>query len=58
MACACQKKRQQFEVVADDGKGKVLFTSGSESTAKAVSNRYPGSAVREKAKPATVTQQG
>lgn len=51
MACACKGKRQQFEVVADDGSGKVLFTSGSEATAKAVSKRYAGSTVREKPKP-------
>ncbi|MDH6189134.1 hypothetical protein EES44_24330 [Streptomyces sp. ADI96-15] len=49
MACACKGKRQQFEVVAADG-GKVLFTSGSEATAKAVSKRYAGSTVREKPK--------
>lgn len=53
MVCNCNKKRQQFEVVAETG--KVVFTSGSRPTADAVSRRYPGSTVREKAKPKTDT---
>ncbi|WP_019548623.1 hypothetical protein [Streptomyces sulphureus] len=48
MACSCQGKRQQFEVVRA---GKVLFTSASEATAKAVSGRYTGSTVRRSPKP-------
>ncbi|MFJ7586965.1 hypothetical protein ACIQZO_06135 [Streptomyces sp. NPDC097617] len=51
MACACNSTRKQFEVVADGGSGKVLFTSGSEPTAQAVSKRYENSIVREKPKP-------
>jgi hypothetical protein len=47
MACSCGQKRQQFEVVADGGSGKVLFT-GSKATAYAVSRRYENSQVREK----------
>lgn len=50
MACGCQKgKQQQFEVVADGGSGKVLFTSSNGDTAKSVAGRYPGSIVRDKA---------
>ncbi|WP_381792978.1 hypothetical protein [Streptomyces niveus] len=51
MSCGCKNKRQQWEVVADDGKGKVLFPGGTKATADAVSKRYKGSVVREKAKP-------
>ncbi|MFE4796228.1 hypothetical protein ACFRFL_14195 [Streptomyces sp. NPDC056708] len=47
MACACQKKRQQWEVVADGGSGKVMY-SGTKATATAVAKRYPNSVVREK----------
>lgn len=52
MGCACNKNRQKYEVVADGGAGKVLFTSGVESTARTVSGRYPGSIVREQQKTA------
>ena len=45
MACSCGQKRQQWEVVADNG--KVVFT-GSKATAQAVSKRYDNSKVREK----------
>ncbi|WP_434593272.1 hypothetical protein [Streptomyces sp. A5-4] len=55
MDCACNKKKQQFEVVANGGDGKVLFTSASQATAKAVSKRYEGSVVREKAKDGEAT---
>jgi len=48
MPCACQSKRQQFEVVTEAG--KVVFTSSSKPTADTVAKRYPGSSVREKAK--------
>ena len=52
MPCACKgKKREQFEVVTDAG--KVVFTSGSQPTARAVSKRYPGSSVRQKDNPTT-----
>lgn len=47
MACSCGQKRQQYEVVANGGSGKVLFT-GSKATADAVSKRYAASVVREK----------
>lgn len=51
MACSCQKNRVQYEVVADDGKGKVLYGPiSSEATCQAVSKRYPGSVVRKKGK--------
>ncbi|MFE0763696.1 hypothetical protein [Streptomyces smyrnaeus] len=53
MACSCKGKRQQYEVVS--AAGKVLFTSGSEATAKAVSGRYKDSTVRPKAKPGDTT---
>jgi hypothetical protein len=46
MGCNCNKGRQQFEVVADGGAGKVLYTASVESTAQTVSQRYPGSIVR------------
>ncbi|MEU2487043.1 hypothetical protein ABZ593_20845 [Streptomyces sp. NPDC012617] len=52
MGCACNKNKKQFQVVADGGSGKVLFTSASEATAKAVSKRYDNSLVREKPKEA------
>lgn len=48
MGCSCNKKREQFEVVADGGNGKVLFTSSSKPTAEAVSKRYANSIVRPK----------
>lgn len=48
MGCACNQKRQQFEVVGQGGAGKVLFSSGSKATADAVAKRYPGSTVRTK----------
>ncbi|QEV03778.1 hypothetical protein CP971_05600 [Streptomyces viridifaciens] len=55
--CACQQGRQQFEVVADGGAGKVLFASSSKPTAETVSKRYPGSVVREKGMDAAKTAQ-
>lgn len=48
MGCACQKNRKQYEVVLENGAGRVVYTSTSEPTAKAVSRRYAGSVVREK----------
>ncbi|MFF1965453.1 hypothetical protein ACFVW5_17930 [Streptomyces sp. NPDC058232] len=51
MACSCQKNRKQWEVVAEGGKGKVLYT-GTEATSKAVARRYEGSIAREKEKAA------
>lgn len=55
MGCGCQKgKGQQFEVVADGGTGKVLYTSSVKSNAKTVSGRYPGSVVQDKATGANV----
>jgi hypothetical protein len=45
MACSCGQKRQQFEVVAENG--KVVFT-GSKATAQAVAKRYDNSEVRER----------
>ncbi|MFD3612377.1 hypothetical protein ACFWXA_30785 [Streptomyces atroolivaceus] len=55
--CACNKgKRQQWEVVLDGGNGKVLNPPySSQATAKAVSKRYAGSIVREKAKETATT---
>ncbi|MFJ8695493.1 hypothetical protein [Streptomyces roseolilacinus] len=47
MGCSCGHKRRLWEVVADGGSGKVLFT-GSKATADAVSKRYGNSVVREK----------
>ncbi|WP_331756210.1 hypothetical protein OHA04_45720 (plasmid) [Streptomyces sp. NBC_01590] len=53
MACSCQKNRQQWEVVTAEG--KVVFPTGNQTANKAtvdtVAKRYPGSKVREKAKP-------
>lgn len=48
MACSCQNNRNQFEVVAANG--KVVFTSSSKPTADAVAKRYPDSEVREQPK--------
>lgn len=53
MGCACKNKREQWEVIS--AAGKVLFTSGSQPTAKAVSRRYPGSEVQKKDKNGNVT---
>ncbi|MFP3118142.1 hypothetical protein [Streptomyces sp. Iso 434] len=53
MACSCQSKRQKFEVVTKEG--KVAFTSASKPTAQAVAKRYPGSTVRDAAKPGVKT---
>lgn len=50
MGCACNKNRKQFEVVADGGNGKVLYTSSVEATARTVAERYVGSIVREQQK--------
>ncbi|BCK66459.1 hypothetical protein Srufu_004120 [Streptomyces libani subsp. rufus] len=47
MGCSCGHKRRQWEVVADGGSGKVLFT-GSKAIADTVSKRYYNSVVREK----------
>ncbi|MFB7114500.1 hypothetical protein [Streptomyces sp. NPDC056291] len=64
MGCACNKNRQNrgtngeaaptretFEVVLN---GKVLFKHTSDATAKAISNRYPDSFVREQSSGQTV----
>lgn len=48
MGCACQNKRNSFEVVQDNGEGRVVFSSSSQATAEAVSRRYTGSIVRDK----------
>ncbi|MEZ0073606.1 hypothetical protein [Planotetraspora sp. GP83] len=46
MPCKCQERnRTQYEVVQHE---KVVYTSTSEPTAKAVAKRYPGSEVRPK----------
>ncbi|MEV5677059.1 hypothetical protein [Streptomyces sp. NPDC052179] len=54
MACACSKNRQKFEVATEGGAGKVVFGPSTEATCKAVSNRYPGSIVRNKTTGETV----
>ncbi|MFJ5890289.1 hypothetical protein [Streptomyces californicus] len=54
MGCACAKNRQKFEVVMDGGAGRTVFGPSSEATCKAVSNRYPGSIVRNKTTSETV----
>lgn len=46
MGCACNKNRDQFEVVRDGGTGRVVFRSGNQSTALGVAGRYPNSIVR------------
>lgn len=46
MGCGCKGNRKQFEVVTAEG--KVVYTSTSEPTAKAVARRYEGSTVRPK----------
>ena len=56
MACSCQSKRQQYEVVTTEG--KVVFTSSNMATANTVSRRYPGSTVREKGKEAPSRREG
>ena len=49
MACACQSKRQTYEVVPNAGAApRAAFTSGSQGTAEAVADRYPTSVVRDK----------
>lgn len=53
MGCSCQNKRQTFEVVAENG--RVVFSSGSEPTARAVAGRYPNSEVRKKGEAGTTT---
>ncbi|MCX5326285.1 hypothetical protein [Streptomyces sp. NBC_00120] len=53
MGCACKNKREQWEVIS--AAGKVLFTSGSEPTANAVSRRYTGSTVQKKDKSGKVS---
>lgn len=50
MGCSCAHQRRLWEVVADGGSGKVLFT-GPRASANAVSKRYVNSIVREKGVP-------
>lgn len=47
MPCSCNKSARKYEVVAEGGNGKVLFTNSIKSTCDAVAKRYPGSIVRE-----------
>ncbi|MGW5047398.1 hypothetical protein [Streptomyces griseoluteus] len=49
MPCACKggAKARYEVVVTTDGKGRVVFSSGSKPTAETVAKRYPGSEVRE-----------
>ncbi|QPL14045.1 hypothetical protein QEH48_gp016 [Streptomyces phage TurkishDelight] len=49
MPCACQNRRQTFEVVPNAGAAtRAAFTSSSAGTAEAVADRYPMSVVRDK----------
>ncbi|MGV2914553.1 hypothetical protein [Streptomyces alfalfae] len=49
MPCACQNKRQTYEVVPNAGKAmRAAFSSSSQGTAEAVADRYPTSVVRDK----------
>jgi hypothetical protein len=49
MPCACQNRRQTFEVVPNAGAAtRAAFTSSSQGTAEAVADRYPTSVVRDK----------
>lgn len=49
MACACQNKRQTFEVIPNAGAApRPAFTSSSQGTAEAVADRYASSVVRDK----------
>lgn len=49
MPCACQNKRQTYEVVPNAGAARrAVFTSSSIGTAEAVADRYPMSVVRDK----------
>ncbi|MFI0827281.1 hypothetical protein ACH4Q7_22815 [Streptomyces roseolus] len=55
MGCACKNKgRKQYQVIAPSG--RVVFTSSSEPTAKAVSKRYPDSKVVEAGKETPVVK--
>jgi hypothetical protein len=52
MACGCQKNREQFEVLNEQG--NVVYTASSQATANTVAKRYPNSSVRPKStQPAT-----
>lgn len=48
MPCACQNKRQSFEVIQARGTGRIAFTSSSQGTAESVADRYNASIVRDK----------
>ncbi|MFB7496081.1 hypothetical protein ACFC09_15540 [Streptomyces sp. NPDC056161] len=49
MACACQNKRQTFEVIPKAGTAtRPAFTSSSAGTSEAVADRYASSVVRDK----------
>ncbi|WP_413808127.1 hypothetical protein [Streptomyces sp. OE57] len=49
MPCACQNKRQTYEVIPNAGAAtRAAFTSSSQGTAEAVADRYPQSVVRDK----------
>ncbi|MFJ5037951.1 hypothetical protein [Streptomyces parvulus] len=48
MACGCQKKKaEQFQVVTQAGKGRAVFSTPTKATAVAVSQKYPGSVVKD-----------
>jgi hypothetical protein len=49
MPCACQNKRQSYEVVPNAGTAnRAAFTATNQGTAEAVADRYPTSVVRDK----------
>ncbi|WP_433341717.1 hypothetical protein [Streptomyces sp. CA-253872] len=49
MACSCQSKNKNFEVLPKAGTAtRPAFTSASQPTAEAVANRYATSIVRDK----------
>lgn len=47
MPCACNKKKQQFAVVTQGGKGRQVYASSDKSLAVKVAARYPGSVVKD-----------
>lgn len=48
MPCSCQKKRDQFAVVTQNGEGRQVYASSDKGLAVKVAARYPGSVVKDK----------
>lgn len=61
MACACNKNNPRWEVVTSSGATeRIVYSASTESRARSIAKRYPGSTVRRNppaAQPAGQTTQ-